>query len=286
MEPENHPPENRPPRNHSTGQTPAPCRLFIGTSGYAYGEWIEAGFYPAGTRAGTMLDHYAQTFGAIELNYTWYQMPKARAMEQMSLRVPEKFQFSIKLTRTLTHEVKQDLWIKEALLFRQGIAPLEAAGKLLCILIQLPPYFTRTLNRRTYLAALLDELAGLPLAVEFRHDSWVHDKVFSELEHRHVTLVAVDEPDLPSLFPKLKLVTNPALFYLRFHGRNCRGWQSRDMQQQFDYDYTDLELAPWVTSLETQMMPRAEKGAIFFNNHVRAQAPKNACRFISLLSKS
>lgn len=268
------------------GQNDMECDLFLGTSGYSYGEWVDSGFYPASTHSSNMLPQYARIFGATELNYTWYQMPKAPAMERMCQRVPENFQFAAKLTRTLTHEIKQNLWIKEAMLFRQGIAPLKDAGKLMCILIQLPPYFTRTLTHRIYLAALLDELAGLPLAVEFRHSSWINDKVFSEFERRRVTLVAVDEPNLPDLFPRLDLVTNSSLFYVRFHGRNLQGWRSGNMQKQFDYDYSDPELEDWATSIKTRMIPKAEKGCIFFNNHVRGQAPKNALRLISLLNKS
>ncbi len=271
---------SRPPRQQENEY-----RLFIGTSGYSYGEWIDSGFYPADTHSSSMLPLYAQTFGVTELNYTWYQMPKAPAMERMCQRVPKEFKFAVKLTRTLTHEVKQNLWIKEAMHFLQGIAPLKDGNKLLCILIQLPPYFTRTLAHRTYLAALLDELAGLPLAVEFRHDSWANDRVFSELERRRVTLVTVDEPDLPTLFPRLDIVTNHSLFYIRFHGRNARGWQSGDMQKQFDYDYSDPELMEWAGSIKNRMIPGAEKGGIFFNNHVRGQAPHNALRLLSLLGK-
>ena len=169
--------------------------------------------------------------------------------------------------------------------FRQGIAPLVRSRKLLCILIQLPPYFKRTPDCRTYLAALLDELSGLPLAVEFRHDSWANEKVFSELERRKAALVCVDEPDLPGLFPRLDVVTHPGLFYVRFHGRNAKGWRSGNMQKQFDYNYTDWELKEWADIIRTALIPEADAGGIFFNNHVKGQAPKNALRLMSLLSK-
>ncbi len=259
------------------------CRLFTGTSGYSYGEWVDAGIYPSGTHAANMLPAYAKTFGATELNYTWYQMPKAPAMERMLTQVPKGFKFAVKLTRTLTHEVHKTQWIKEALLFRQGIAPLGDQDSLICILIQLPPYFTRTPDRRYYLGALLDELSGLPLAVEFRHNSWVNDRVFSELARRRVTLVSVDGPDLPYLFPRMDIVTNPDLFYLRLHGRNSQGWRSGNMQKQFDYDYQDHELKEVAQVIQKELMPEAETGAVFFNNHVRGQAPKNSLRLDSLL---
>ena len=121
------------------------------------------------------------------------------------------------------------------------------------------------------------------MAVEFRHASWAADRVFAELERRRTTLVAVDEPALPGLFPRLDVVTNPELFYVRFHGRNAGGWRSGNMQQQFDYNYTDTELQEWAGGPIRTMAEKAKTGAIFFNNHVRAQAPQNARTLISLL---
>jgi len=260
--------------------------LYIGTSGYSYSEWIDAGFYPAGTNSSNMLDFYFSSFCAAELNYTWYQMPKAPAMKRMCAKVPEKFKFAAKLTRTMTHEIKKEQWQKEVMSYRIGIEPLIQSNKLLCILIQLPPWFKRSIRFRHYLAALLDELAGLPLAVEFRHYSWVNDKVFYELERRRVSLVSVDAPDLPELFPKLDVVTNPDLFYIRFHGRNAKGWTSGNMQKQFDYDYSDKELEKLAACIDKTIIPKALTGGIFFNNHVRGQAPKNAMALRNCLLKN
>jgi uncharacterized protein YecE (DUF72 family) len=253
-----------------------PCRLRIGTSGYSYPEWVDAGFYRPGTPAREMLSCYAQAFSATELNYTWYQMPKAAAMERMVPRIPADFRFAAKLTRTLTHEVDPHGWRGQAVQFREGIAPLVQARRLLAVLIQLPPSFDRVPDHRLYLSRLLDSLEGLPLAVEFRHRSWVDPRVFEGLHSRRVTLVTVDGPDLAHLFPSLDVVTNPDLIYLRFHGRNARGWRSGNMQKQFDYDYSPAELQAWSTATIPKMAAKARAGIIFFNNHVRAQAPRNA----------
>ena len=76
-----------------------------------------------------------------------------------------------------------------------------------------------------------------------------------------VALVAVDEPGLPGLFPPLDVVTNPALFYVRFHGRNARGWRSGHMQHQFDYDYGCSELRQWADGPITTMAQQAAGGA-------------------------
>ena len=259
------------------------CRLWVGTSGYSYAEWADAGFYPPGTKSGNMLPFYVQNFPITELNFTWYQMPKARSLERMHRQAPADFRFATKLTRTLTHEIDPGQWRGQAVQYRDGIAPLIQARKLAAILLQFPPSFVRAPQNRRYLAALLDELDGLPLAVEFRHASWATDRVFAELERRRITLVTVDEPDLPGLFPRLDTVTNPGLFYIRFHGRNAKGWRSGNMQKQFDYDYGDDELRRWVDTRITKMTRQASSGVIFFNNHVRAQAPRNAVRLINLL---
>lgn len=260
-----------------------PCRLQIGTSGYSYAEWVNTGFYPPGTRSGEMLLLYARTFPITELNFTWYQMPKAAAIERLRQHAPAGFRFAAKLTRTLTHEVDPNQWRGQAAQYRDGMAPLTQARQLTAVLLQFPHSFLRTPKNRHYLAALLDELHGLPLAVEFRHASWATDRVFAELEHRRITLAAVDEPDLPGLFPQLNVVTNPDLFYIRFHGRNVKGWRSGNMQTQFDYDYSDGELRECTDQIIIPMTRLAGSGVIFFNNHVRAQAPKNARRLISML---
>jgi len=258
----------------------------MGTSGYSYGEWVDAGVYPPGTHAANMLPTYAQTFKAVELNYTWYQMPKAQSMERMAAMVPRDFKFSIKLTRTLTHEVDKNRWKEEATTFCQAVAPLATRDSLLCILVQLPPYFQRTPDRRAYLAALMDELPDLPLAVEFRHPSWANDKVFYELERRSITLVTVDGPPLPYLFPRLNIITNPDLVYLRLHGRNSPGWRSGNMQKQFDYDYSETELRELAAMVTATLVPGTKSCAIFFNNHVRGQAPKNCIRLNHILHAS
>jgi len=264
-------------------ETTADCPLWIGTSGYSYTEWLEAGFYPPGTRNTAMLRLYARSFPVTELNHTWYQLPRAEAVERQRLQAPPGFRFTAKLTRSLTHEVQPEAWRGQLRAYREGIAPLVQAGQLLAVLVQLPPGFDRAPAHRRYLDALLDGLAGLPLAVEFRHASWAHDRVFAGLQERGVTLVTVDEPALPGLFPALAVTTNPALVYVRFHGRNAHGWRSGKMQLQFDYDYPEEELQQMIAEVIGPLAAQARSAALFFNNHVRAQAPRNALTLARLL---
>ena len=257
------------------------CPVYVGTCGYSYTEWVDSGFYPEGTKSAEMLGLYGRCFSVVELNYTWYQMARADALARMVAKAPAHLLFAAKLTRTMTHE-RADNWREQLQLYRQGIAPLKK--RLVAVLIQLPPDFDRSVANRNYLGALLDGLHDLPVAVEFRHHSWGIDSVFAELERRRVTLVAVDEPSLPGLFPSLDVVTNPALFYVRFHGRNQEGWRSGNMQKKFNYDYSDQELRGWCDSYLKGMVACADRGVMFFNNHVRAQAPRNGKKLAAILA--
>lgn len=266
-----------------TPKTKYRCHIRVGTSGYSYAEWAEAGFYPLDTKPGRMLTCYAQIFPVTELNYTWYQMPKSQAIERMLQQVSPDFQFAAKLIRYLTHEIDADAWRGHVKQYRDGIAPLVQSGQLAAVLLQFPPSFHRVPKNRHYLAALLDELDGLPMAIEFRHVSWATESVYAELERRKVTLVAVDTPDIKELFPTVDIVTSPDLFYVRLHGRNTRGWRSGNMQKQFNYDYADNELREWADERIEKMAEHTRNGLIFFNNHVQAQAPGNAMRLTGML---
>ncbi len=257
------------------------CPVYVGTCGYSYAEWVDSGFYPEGTKSAEMLGLYGRCFSVVELNYTWYQMARADALARMVEKAPAHLLFAAKLTRTMTHE-RDDNWREQLHLYRQGIEPLK--DRLVAVLLQLPPDFDRSIANRNYLAALLEGLQGLPVAVEFRHRSWAVDPVFAELERRRVTLVAVDEPSLPDLFPALDVVTNPALFYVRFHGRNIEGWRSGNMQKKFNYDYSEDELRVWCDRYLPPMAARAERGILLFNNHVRAQAPRNGRKLAGILA--
>ena len=257
------------------------CPVYVGTCGYSYTEWVDSGFYPEGTKSAEMLGLYGRCFSVVELNYTWYQMARAEPLARMVDNAPSHLLFAAKLTRTMTHE-RDDNWREQLALYRTGIAPLKE--RLVAVLIQLPPDFDRSIAHRRYLAGLLDGLRELPVAVEFRHHSWAVDSVFAELSRRRVTLVTVDAPALPGLFPAVDVVTNPALFYGRFHGRNREGWRG-NMQKKFNYDYSNEELRAWCHSHLRPMADRADRGVLLFNNHVRAQAPRNAGQMAAVLAE-
>lgn len=265
---------------------PVSCQIYVGTSGYSYPDWITAGFYPQSLKANQQLSEYATHFPITELNYTYYQQPKAVAIDRLRSLVPPSFLFTAKLPKTLTHEIQPQKWREEVATYRDGIAPLVQSHQLIAVLAQFGPGFDYSDANRNYLAALLEELTGLPIAVEFRNASWAHPRVYEGLEKRQITLVAVDEPPLPNLFPPLTTVTNPRLGYVRFHGRNAQGWRSGEMTRQFDYTYSTAELQDWVEEKLSQIGARTERCVVFFNTHVRAQAPRDAKRLMELLGQA
>lgn len=258
-------------------------RIYVGTSGYAYNEWSEAGYYPKGLSTEAMLAHYARRFALTELTTTGYQLPRAETLARCCRHTPEHFRFAVRLTRSLTHEIDFQRWPELAARYRDGLTPLQQHRRLAAVLLQWPPSFDRTPTHRRYLASLLEALDGLPLAVEFRHRSWTTARVRQELQRRQVTLVAADAPPLPELFPPLEAAANADFFCARFYGRNPAGWRSGKTSSQFDYGYSEAELAEWVEHRLAPLARGARRGLLLFHNYVRAQAPRDAARMAQLL---
>ncbi len=259
----------------------------IATSGYSYTEWTEFGFYPPETQPVQMLPLYAQHFLITELNTTWYQMPKAESLERLQAQVPRAFRFAVKLNRRLTHEIDTRLWPRHVQAFREGLAPLLQAKQLAAVLLSFPQEFTRSPSHRSYLAELLDALAGLPLAIEFRDASWAHERVYAELIHRKVTLTLSDRVVRHGVtpFPAQPRVTNPAFFYVRFHGRAPRRGSQRQPPSSINYDYSTLELQACAEHLIVPLAREAKEGFVFFCNYGRARAPHNARQLMDIMKE-
>ena len=168
--------------------------LRIGSSGFSYDFW-KGGFYPADLDSEDMLAFYATRFSTVEINNTFYRMPKTEVLQRWADAVPETFRFAIKASRRITHESRlKDTADNVGYLYRQ----LEALGdKLGCVLFQCPPHLRKNLER---LRAFLETLPAQGRAVmEFRHASWFDDEIFEVLASHRVALCASDEdrPDPP-----------------------------------------------------------------------------------------
>ena len=165
-------------------------KVVIGTSGYACADW-GGPFYPPGTAGGEMLGEYARHFSTVELNFSYYHMPTARTLAGIAGRTPGDFAFWIKANQETTHKANRDA----AEPFLAALEPLSEADKLAGVLMQFPQSFHRTAANRQYLAKALADFAAVPVAVEFRHNSWQAAQTLAGLRERNVTLVIPDAPE-------------------------------------------------------------------------------------------
>ena len=250
----------------------APSNLLLGCSGWSYREW-NGPFYPRGTDPARMLPLYARVFPTVEVNSTFYRLPAASMVIRWCDRAPDGFRYAAKLHQSITHERRLEgcEGLLEEYMARMG--PLEDAGLLSAVLVQLPPSFTR--KSIDTLAAFLDLIPPNPrFAVEFRHTSWydegrLHPDVRELLVSRNTAVCVVDEPGLRTA-PE---VTSD-LAYVRWHGLNPRHW--------YTYHYSPDELATWVDPVRA-LCSEAEVVLGYFNNHPRGSAPANCRQFASLL---
>ncbi len=250
-------------------------RILIGTSGYSYKDWNGV-FYPEATRPEEMLSAYARRFSTVELNFSYYCQPEARQLEKMAEAVRgvnPQFTFAVKAHQSLTHKIGPD-WRDEAARFREGVASLQGRAVLGAVLVQFPHSFHYTIQNRRHLDALLNRLDGLPCACEFRSPEWLRERVYEGLRSRQAALVAVDEPELEGLLPPVAVPTGE-FAYVRFHGRNKDNWWRGDNASRYDYLYSDDELREWTPRIQA-LLQSVRHIFLYFNNHWRGQAPRNA----------
>jgi len=166
-------------------------RLFAGASGYAYKEW-QGSFYPEKIKAEDMLAWYAQHFPTVEINNTFYRIPKPSVLEHWAQVTPLEFRFAIKASRRITHDarIKADAADSVDYLYRM-LASLGA--KLAAVLFQLPPNLKKDLPRlEAFLKMLPDNHRA---AFEFRNDSWFDDEVYARLREANAALVLSERED-------------------------------------------------------------------------------------------
>jgi len=202
-------------------------KLHAGTSGYAFKEW-KGSFYPQDLKDDAMLGYYASRFPTVEINNTFYRLPKEAVLQSWASQVSDPFTFSIKASQRITHHARLKPECASAVEFLlKNTSAL--ATRLGPILFQLPPNLKKDLDRlRAFLATLP---ADRRYTIEFRHETWFEDDVFDVLRERDVPMCIIEQPDFAS-----PVVSTASWGYARLH--------------RFDYD--DAMMKAWAERLAAQ----------------------------------
>lgn len=231
----------------------------VGCSGWNYAHWRNGVFYPPRLDAREWLRSYAQRFDTVEINTTFYRLPKEVSVTRWVDETPDDFVFAVKVSRYVTH-IKRLLDVGEHLpLLYERIRPLLRSPKLGPLLWQLPPNFRCDVDR---LAAALEHTHdGYRHAFEFRHPSWFCDEVYTLLREHGVALVIGDRPEVRP-FQTWELTAD--FTFVRFH-HGSRGRNG---------NYSHAELDEWTARLE-RWAAEADVYA-YFNNDWEGYAVENA----------
>lgn len=230
--------------------------FYVGTSGFSYPEWKNT-FYPAKLPAKQMLGFYAARFRAVEINNTFYRAPTEQLLAAWAAQVPSDFRFVLKAPQEITH-VRRLVGAGESVssLFATASALKQHLGP---VLFQLPPNFRADVSLlRTFLAPLP---TAVPVAFEFRNQSWFCDEVFALLRERGAGLCVADADDEL----EVPFVATADWGYLRLRRP----------------DYTDAALAEWAARLRSQNWREAY---VFFKHEDAGTGPRFAARLLELLA--
>ncbi len=227
-------------------------KLWVGTSGYSYKEWLGK-FYPERMSPKDMLSFYAARFSAVEINNTFYRLPKESVLQLWVRQVPLEFRFVLKAPQSITHRKRlKDAGPEIEYLFRVA-STLEHYGA--AVLFQLPPNLKKDIERlQNFLALLPNDRAA---AFEFRHPSWFDDDVFACLRSRNCALCVADTDESESR----DWTTTATWGYLRLRRS----------------EYSDADLLQWKQRILAQSWDDA---FIFFKHEDGARGPKFAAKFL------
>lgn len=233
------------------------ARARIGTSGWQYDDW-KARFYPADLAKTRWLAHYAAVFDTVEVNGTFYSLPKTETVAAWRDSVGADFVFAYKASRYLSH-IKR---LKDAEQPLEKLAPVaetlgDTAGPML---VQLPPNWNVNPERFADFTAKLPE--GRRVAYEFRDESWFCEAIYERIRARGDALVITDISGTPSP----DIVTGD-FTYLRLHGPD----------QAYRGSYADGDIDAWADWIAARLAGGVDVYCYFDNDHAAA-APQDAQR--------
>jgi uncharacterized protein YecE (DUF72 family) len=293
----------------------------VGTASWTDPTLIKSGWYPKGaTSAEARLRHYASQFPIVELDASYYYLPREDQAGLWVERTPPDFVFNVKAFSLLTGHPTRRKALPEDLLdevapehrdkqrfyashlsadgvaevwrrFGEALLPLDSAGKLGAVLLQYPEWFTPRRSSREELRAVRDRLPGYQVCVEFRNATWMatdrdRERTLELLEELRLPLVCVDMPQgFRSSMPPVAEATSPDLAVVRFHGRDPKAWQQKTVSERFRYHYQEQELQEWVPKVQ-HLAEGAREVHVLMNNCYSDYAVTNARQLMDLLSSA
>lgn len=228
----------------------------IGCSGWNYQHWRDGVFYPPRLPPRRWLEYYASSFDTVEVNSTFYRLPRESAVANWERQSPEGFVFAVKMSRYVTHIRRLRDLQPSVELFYSRLGPLVESPKLGPVLWQLPPGFRRD-DRR--LQQALELLPTGRHCFEFRDESWFEEEVYELLRSRNVALVIGDTPQRP--FQAHELTADWT--FIRFH----HGHRGRNS------NYSKRELEDWAHRIES--WAKSVEVYAYFNNDRAGYAVRN-----------
>jgi len=257
--------------------------ICFGPAGWSYADW-RGPVYPE--RLPARFNHLAflaEKFDFVEVNTSFYRVPSlalTRGWVDKAAAFPD-FLFWIKLHQSFTHERKLDNALIEG--FRECLKPLAEAGKLAGLLAQFPYSFRGEPANLAFVQQLAGHFRAYPLAVEFRHQSWLEDEVLASFRKDNLVWANIDQPQIAASLPLTALVTGRDTAYLRLHGRNVRDWFSdKGRDARYDYCYSASELGR-LADVVARLKEQARKVFVSGNNHYKGSAIKNLLQLKEIL---
>ena len=247
--------------------------IYLGTGGYSNDDWLGL-LYPDAAKKADFLRYYSETFNAVELNSSFYNIPGHKAFAGMLEKSRGQVRFCVKIHQDFTHGRKVDDNLVERML--DSPRPLMEAGVFGVFLAQFPYSFPRNAQNRRYLEQLAQWFVGQPLAVEFRHISWHVEEVRQAFAERGLIFVSVDYPQLagmPVSDLQLTRIGGQRYGYIRLHGRNeATWWEGQSAAERHDYRYTEAELDYWAQRIAAADWQPDDQLYIFFQNTTKGHA--------------
>jgi len=243
-------------------------KVYLGTQGFSFDDWVGP-FYPAGTSKTAYLEQYAERLPAVEIDSTFYGVPRATTVQKWRERTPPGFRFAAKFPKLITHEKKLDRALGDAEAF---IGTMQVLGNKLAVLILQFAYdFTPDLRDRldSFLAALPE---GTPYAVEVRNRGWLKPEFREMLSRHNIALVLQDL----HYMPRLDWITAD-FTVIRWLGRR------KDIAR-FDEIQIDRsqEMEEWAVKV-SRFLADGVNVYGFFNNHFAGHSPESVRQFAALL---